>query len=144
MVARDDTLHLWTQVAKDVAILEERLSGLDRLVEARFVAVSATGEAQADKVVLALAAADKAVLKAEAATSERFAAVNEFRQTLSDQAGSFINRDQFEALRETLAALAARLDRIEGRSTGISAGWGYLLGAVGLAATIISVLIATR
>lgn len=40
---------------------------------------------------------------------------------------------------EKIAALTTRLDRMEGRSTGLGAGWGYLVAAVGLVATILGI-----
>jgi len=39
----------------------------------------------------------KAVLKTENAINERFAGVNEFRETLSDQARNFLTRSEFQA-----------------------------------------------
>lgn len=93
-------------------------------------------------------AVKEAVSKAEIATSERFASVNEFRQTLTDQAGTFIGRGEFEAMREAYAErireLTARLDRTEGRSTGFSAGWAILVGAVGLVAAVVAVFVNLR
>jgi hypothetical protein len=44
------------------------------------------------KTTLALAAADKAVTKAEIATEKRFEGVNEFRSTLADQAANLMPR----------------------------------------------------
>jgi hypothetical protein len=68
-------------------------------------------EAQTSAINAALQAAKEAVTKAEIATEKRFAGVNEFRQTLSDQASTFVNRAEFTALKE-------RMDRNEGRSSG--------------------------
>ena len=49
------------------------------------------------EVHAAEAAAQAAVDKALAAVDTRFASVNEFRATLSDQAGHFLTRETFEA-----------------------------------------------
>lgn len=46
------------------------------------------------KTTLALAAADKAVTKAEIATEKRFEGVNEFRATLADQANRLMPREE--------------------------------------------------
>jgi hypothetical protein len=73
----------------------------------------------------ALAAAEKAVQKAEMASERRFEGVNEFRQTLSDQAGTFATKD-------AVNALTSRFDRQEGTGKGLHQGWGYLVGAVGI------------
>ncbi len=87
--------------------------------------------AEKDKqIALALTSAEKAVTKAEAATERRFESVNEFRQTLSDQAGTFISRAEYDALKE-------RIDRGEGHSGGLSDGWKWLVGIAALAVPII-------
>lgn len=52
--------------------------------------------AQRSAVDAALAAANLANTKAESATELRFQSVNEFRQTLSDQAAQFITRGEAE------------------------------------------------
>ena len=83
----------------------------------------------------------KAIDTALIATERRFEGVNEFRKTLSDQAGTFATRDQVEALRTLMAAMAARLDRQEGRSTGLGAGWGYLVAAAGVVIAVVSLII---
>lgn len=93
-----------------------------------------------------LSAAEKAVHKSETSIERRFEAVNEFRATLSDQAAHFVTRSELEVLRqqwrESTETLAARLDKSEGRSMGITSGWGYLIGAVTLAGTVIAAIFA--
>jgi len=99
---------------------------------------------QTEKSVIALAASDKAILKAEVAVEKRFESVNEFRQTLSDQTKSFISRVEFDALRNTNATriidLSSRLDRIEGKAAGLNAGWIYLLGGIAALGTLVSLV----
>jgi hypothetical protein len=94
----------------------------------------------------ALAASEKAIGKAESATEKRFEAVNEFRGTLSDQASQFMTRTEATALTdrntERIQELADRVNRSEGRGTGVSASWGYLVGAAGLVATVIAIVVA--
>lgn len=118
-----------------VVVLEER----DRRNTQRFTDMEMALRA-------ALAASEKAILKAEAATERRFEAVNEFRATLSDQAGTFITRAESEAAvsrnTERIQDLTDRINRSEGRGAGIGAGWGYLVGAVGLIATVITIIVA--
>jgi hypothetical protein len=65
-------------------------------------------QTQANKI--ALDAAEKAVLKAEQASEKRFEGVNEFRQTLTDQATTFITRKEVEALLMGVNATLGRLD----------------------------------
>jgi hypothetical protein len=101
----------------------------------------------------ALAASEKAIGKAEIATERRFESVNEFRQTLTDQAAQFMTRTEALALTDRNTEriheqgarqqeLADRFNRSEGRGTGITAGWGYLVGAVVLIATVVGVVVA--
>jgi hypothetical protein len=91
--------------------------------------------AEKDKqIALALTSAEKAVTKAEAATERRFESVNEFRQTLSDQAGTFISRTEFNALKE-------RMDRESGHSGGLADGWKWLLGVAALAVPVVLFLV---
>ena len=96
----------------------------------------------------ALAASEKAIGKAEAATERRFEGVNEFRATLSDQASNFITRAEAEGglmrSAERLQDLTDRVTRIEGRSGGLNAGWGYLLGAAALVSVLVTMYLALR
>lgn len=129
------------EAAADKALLESRIGGLK------------------ESFVEALSNADKAVSKAEAAAERRFASVNEFRAQLSDQAATFMPRLESIARHEQtaekittlqtqvsdrLGSLQSRLDRIEGKSGGINAGWGYLVAAVGLLSTIVFLALAFK
>lgn len=100
-----------------------------------------------DKAIqAALLAAKEAVLKAENATEKRFEATNEFRGQLADQTATLLPRSEYDsnhkALEDKIDALTDRMNRNDGKSSGLSAGWGYLVGAIVLAATIISVILA--
>lgn len=96
----------------------------------------------------ALAASEKAIGKAEASTERRFDSVNEFRQTLSDQATTFMTRVEANALiartTERIQDLTDRMNKSEGHGSGLHAGWVYLLGAVAAIGTIISIYLAMR
>ena len=59
------------------------------------------------EVQMALDAADKAVTKSEAASEKRFESVNEFRAQLTDQAHSFMPRQEAEA------AINRGIERVE-------------------------------
>lgn len=117
---------------------EKLLAEKDRRDQQRF-------DASTSAIDFALNAAKEAVTKAESANERRFESVNEFRATLSDQAGTFISRLEFESMRDTtserIRELTARVDRTEGRSTGLSAGWGFLVGAVTLVGVVIAMVI---
>lgn len=130
----------------NVARIEERLAALDRLTDEKFVTLAELMKFQADKVALALTAADKAVTKAEVANEKRFESVNEFRDTLSDQAATLVSRAEHDAtsaaFADKLEDLKTRLDKAEGRGVGLNAGWIYVIGAVAAFGTIISIFIA--
>lgn len=129
---------------------EWTVDSLKEFVTQRFTdndkAVQAALVSQEKAVAAALAAAEKAVIKAETAADKRFDAVNEFRQTLTDQTNTFLPRAEYnaqhKALEEKVVALSDRMNRTDGKSSGLAAGWGYLVGAIGLAATIIAVILA--
>jgi hypothetical protein len=122
-------------------LMDER----DRRYEQRFsdqnLAVSAALASAEKAVQAALVAADRAVAKAELAADKRFDSVNEFRQQLNDQATQFMTRSEGSALidRNTkdIQELKDRINTSQGRGTGIQAGWGYLIGAVGLAGGLV-------
>ncbi len=112
-----------------IEALEKMLAERDRRYTERF-------DAQEGANKLALEAAEKAVLKAEAANERRFENVNEFRQTLSDQATKFISKDEVSALLSGITGTLSRLDRHEtvttSRGQGMGQLWGILAGLGGL------------
>ena len=100
-----------------------------------------------DKAVqAALLSAKEAVLKAEVASEKRFESVNEFRGQLADQSATLMPRAEantkFDSMNEKLTDITNRLNISQGASKGLQAGWGYLVGAVGLAAVIIGTILA--
>jgi hypothetical protein len=128
--------------------LDDQRSLLDERYATQTKALDAAFKAAEQAVQTALASAEKAVTKAETAAERRFESVNEFRQTLTDQAATFITRAEaevhFAALAEKLDALATRLDKTEGRSSGLNAGWVYLLAAVGAMGTIFTIYVIVK
>jgi len=111
--------------------------------------------AQKEAIAAALAAADRAVAKAEGAAEKRFEGVNEFRGQLADQQRTLMPRQEadaeFRAIRgemnasisainDKLSEMAERMNRSEGRSTGLNAGWIYLIGGIGLVGTILGII----
>jgi Flp pilus assembly protein TadB len=99
---------------------------------------------QDEAVAAALTAAKEAVLKAENAAAKRFDSVNEFRAQLTDQAATFMTRQEslarHEQAAEKIADIQDRLNRNEGRSSGISASWAALLGVAGLVGAVVAVI----
>ncbi len=107
--------------------VDEMAAQAQALHDAKFDLLRALIDSQQDKVAIALASADRAVLKAETATERRFESVNEFRAQLTDQAATFITRREFEQVtgrigdfadRREVDDLKSRLDIIAGRSAG--------------------------
>lgn len=82
-------------------------------------------EAQDRGVQLALSAAEKAVIKAENAAEKRFELLNELRAGVA-------TKEQLEALEKIVTNIDKRMSQNDGKSSGLNAGWGILLGAVGL------------
>lgn len=95
-------------------------------------------------VSAALAAADRAVQKAETASEKRFDSVNEFRNTLADQQRTLMPRGEvevlFKAVNEKLDLMGKRLDKTEGIKTGSSNTWGYVVGLIGVLVAVFTLL----
>lgn len=86
-----------------------------------------------DKAVAdALRAAALATEKAEEQAEQWRANANEWRQAMTDREARF-------ATAEALGALTSRLDRIEGRTSGLGQGIAWLVAAVMGAAAIVSI-----
>ena len=126
------------RLAADVAAVRRELAALDRLLVSLI-------EAQAEKVALALASADKAVLKAETATEKRFEGVNEFRQQLADQARNFMTRVEalavLERHSERIQEVTDRLNRAEGQGQGRDKGRAGLYAAIGAVGVLITIFV---
>jgi hypothetical protein len=119
----------------------------DRRYEQRFVAQALATDA-------ALAAAERAVLKAEAAAERRFEGVNEFRASLADQQRTLIPRAEVDvivrgivekvaSLEKTLdtsvaerqaqvSSLQKTLESTIAQRQGVLGGWGYAVGLIGI------------
>jgi hypothetical protein len=89
---------------------------------------------QEKAVQAALAAAEKAVTKAEMAAEKRFDAVNEFRQTLSDQQTTFVRQDVIDArmssFEQQMKALTSQTTEARGRGVGFREMGGYVLSVI--------------
>ena len=94
----------------------------------------------------------RAIDKADLATEKRFEGVNEFRAALSDQASRFVTTEQLQVVQEKLEAgyqrnredidkQATRLDLREGEITGSRLSYGNIAVMIGVASTIIGVII---
>ena len=123
----DSTIHMRVALQEEI---DRRFTDLASQLDRRFMDSERAVQA-------ALAAAEKAVIKAETAAERRFASVNEFRQTLTDQATTFMTRNEYLTAHQGLAdkqdaadkrvterigalelRLTSRLDRGEGIDSG--------------------------
>ena len=123
----------------EIHALRELINERDRRYEREWQAVSKSTE-------VAMTSAQKAVEKAEAAVERRLEGMNEFRGSLADQARLLMPRSEAESrmteMSKQLAMLSSRIDRGEGRGSGLNQGWGYLIGAIGAIGGIIAIFFA--
>ena len=86
MTAPETADAILEKISNIRTLMDER----DRRYEDRFTAMD-------EKTGLALTSSKEAVTKAEIATEKRFDSVNEFRNTLKDQAATLLSRSEAEA-----------------------------------------------
>jgi vacuolar-type H+-ATPase subunit I/STV1 len=117
----------------------QRISELDRRVLDRF-------EAQQRSVEQLSEASERALTKAETATENRFASVNEFRAVLTEQSGTLATRSEVNIitrqLEDRVREIQSRMDRLQGNASGFHAGWSYVIAGVAVSGTLIAILIA--
>lgn len=127
-----------------LALIEANDVRYDQRFEASKEAIASALNAAKEAITAALSAADRAVQKAESASEKRFEGVNEFRATLSDQQRTLMPRQEAEALIRNLSdkidAQDKRITESVSQRTGVGQGWQYALGAVGLIATVLSIV----
>lgn len=149
-----DTLHalvrLWMQEKdrRDDDLRHEKDRRDEQRFEAQQLALRDALIAQEKAVNAALQAAQQAVTKAEIAAEKRFDAVNEFRGQLADQAANLMPRNEASVLFKSIEGRVHKLEQGSdtgvGHTAGVNAAWGYLVAAVGLAAAVVAIVIATR
>jgi hypothetical protein len=100
-------------------------------------------EAQEKAVNAALAAAERAVTKAEIASEKRFDSVNEFRAALGDSSRLLMPRSEAEqrmaALDKAISELKTTVDAKDNRGIGISAGLMMVVTGISVLVNIIMV-----
>jgi hypothetical protein len=121
--------------------MSARIDALQKIMDERDNRYGQRFEAQQENVASALQAAEKAVTKAEEAANKRFDSVNEFRQTLTDQAASFMSKAEADARlkanEDKITALTARLDDERSRGEGATTLWAIIVGVIGVAVLVI-------
>jgi hypothetical protein len=90
-------------------------------------------------------AVKEAVAKAEAASDRRFEGVNEFRAQLADQTRTLMPRleveEKFKGMEKSISDLTARVNARDDRGRGMGEVWGWIVGAVGMAALLLSLVL---
>jgi hypothetical protein len=76
----------------------------------------------------------EAVTQFRTTTESRFASVNEFRGTLTDQASTFATRDTLSAVDKEMSEISRRLATLEAR---LLASGGFMVFILGLASVIV-------
>jgi hypothetical protein len=102
-----------------------------------------------DAVASALAASQAAVAKSEMATEKRFEAVNEFRETLSDQNRTFVRSIEYNAQHtamidkiDIIAKQATATDSIvRSKLSTVASGPAFLIGTISVMTVIVLALI---
>ena len=132
-----------------------RLEALDTMLNEREDRTKERFASMKIAVDAALAAADRAVTKAEIATEKRFEGVNEFRETLRDQAANLMPRMEYEvqhralsvkvdeAIKRLAAIETVSLSKKEGLGTVGAIVLGIIAAVTALATigTVVAVLI---
>jgi hypothetical protein len=79
------------------------------------------------------------------AINERLSQLNELRGQSADRDKNMITRVEYDTAHDALVGRVqtceSRLDRQEGRGSGLNAGWGYLVAGISLLVAIISVIL---
>jgi hypothetical protein len=88
---------------------------------------------------------EKALQAALISNEKRLDIMNEFRGAMADQVSHFASRVEIESFKEIvnekLQAIDKRIDLNEGKQSGLSLGWGILIGLTGFVSTIIGIIL---
>lgn len=135
--------HKMEDTPKYCGALLTRLVALEKMLDEREERTKERFAAMDRSVCAALASSDKAISKAETATEKRFDGVNEFRDTLRDQAATLLSRSEYliqhKALEARFTQIEDKVSTIENRTIGKKEGLSFVgqivLGAIALGAT---------
>jgi len=142
------------QLSALTKMLDERYATQTKALDAAFLtqqtAMQTALNAAEKAVNAALIAAKEAVDKANTANEKRFESVNEFRGQLNDLVGTMISRNEagvrFQAIEEKISNVQSAIDKgftaVDVKGMAGQQYWGYLVGAVGLIAVIITLFLA--
>jgi hypothetical protein len=93
-------------------------------------------KASRDAVNMALETSKDAITKAETAYEKRFDSNNEWKETFSELSGRMVTRTEYstahEAMKDKIEEVGGRVKTIEGKSSGIGASLGVVMGVAAL------------
>lgn len=148
MVEHDANGEPWTIETLRVhliALIKANDQRYDQRFEAQNNAFNVAFAAEQEFVKAALAAADKAVAKAEGASEKRFDAINEFRQSLSDQARLLMPRSEceklIEAVKESVGKIELSVQGVVGQRTGSHDSSAMIVAVIAAIAAVSSVIV---
>jgi len=137
----DDNLR--QHISNQVDQIKQALEAANKLMDARLGTLDQQIKSVHREIDIETDATRTAVQKAETATEKRFESVNEFRAQMADQSALFISRREVEAsvnaISEKVAAITDRINRSEGKGSGMSQIVGWIFGAVGLVVGLIAI-----
>ena len=120
--------------------LTARLDALQFIVEERESRNVERFDAAKERVMVAMQSAEKAIMKAEAATDKRFDGVNEHRGALSDQATRLMPRLEYQvqhqALIEKLEMVTLRVTKAESTSEGSGVSRNLVFQIISMVASL--------
>ncbi len=133
-----------------IVALEANLDALRRVLDERDARYAQRAASQDKAVSSALETSEKAIIKAESATERRFEGVNEFRQTLADQASTLMPRAEYtvqhQALEEKVSANDKRINELQStqisllaKGGGAKEAWSYVIAIIGLIIGVLAV-----
>ena len=129
-------------IARVVAI-ESGLAAFKEILQERDERYKQRAISQDQAVKAALDTSEKAITKAETATEKRFEGVNEFRETLADQAATLMPRVEYavqhKAITERIEDIGVQvnllrqdLSSMQARGGGMKEVWGYIIAIAAL------------
>ena len=84
---------------------------------------------------------DRAIVEFKQQTEKRFEAANEIKQAMANQAATFMTRTEAEVRMnrsdQDMRAATDRLNKGEGRGTGLKDGWGYIVAIISIGLLIL-------
>jgi hypothetical protein len=118
---------------------DKAISKSEEATEKRFDSVNEFRRTLSDQASLFITRKE-----AEASVERNAERIRETTNRLQDYALKSIVMAEYDRLSTQVQGLADRLNRSEGKGSGLAAGWGFLIAAVGVGGAIIAAYVALR